>query len=569
MLKVLDQHKPSQERPLNLICYSDSISPGNVLAHNQSRKVECVYWSIKEFGDLALSMEKNWFPLSIARTEHVKRMPGKVSQYFRVAVERFFAPIDLRHGVQLVFPNGQRRVLFCELSIIVGDEVALKECMSFKGASGTVLCPLCRNIVDWKSQLARHSTEYVPSNTVTLSGVDMHSDQTLLETVSYLKEARNREMSQSAFKRVQQSLGFNDNSFGFLQSEILTLKPASSLMFDWMHTFAVGGLWNVETGELVARLAKNGASQGMLDAELNRFTWPHYLSSRGCTGVNIFAKEDQDGDIKCSASACLSVYSVLRFILLEFRKRGEIDALTVECDNYFRLCRVLDLLVHQKKHGWDPALLQKAIENHLSGYVALYDRFLPKHHYSLHLASQCAQHDTLVSCWVHERKHKEVKRHANLITNTWTQFERSVIVDAMGDMLDALSGSTDEPYYGGLCCPSPAPPSLCKELQKVGFKGPMFISRSAYFAPGSRAWAGDVLRLVDDRRNQQIGEVNFFARCGDQNLCCLMRWAALGGNAFRKSLDAIITDLCNVMDVCIHCEGEQSGTSKVVPASTW
>ena len=63
MLKVLDRYAPSQSSPLSLICYSDGISPGNVLAHNQTRKVECVYWSIKEFGDLALSLGKIGFCL--------------------------------------------------------------------------------------------------------------------------------------------------------------------------------------------------------------------------------------------------------------------------------------------------------------------------------------------------------------------------------------------------------------------------------------------------------------------------------------------------------------------------
>ena len=120
MLKVLDDHMPSQDKPLSIICYNDAISPGNVLAHNQGRKVECIYWSIKEFGDLALTQEKNWFLLGIMRCELVKRLPGKTSQYFREAVERFFSPVDLRHGIQLVFPDGQRRMLFCDLAIVVG-----------------------------------------------------------------------------------------------------------------------------------------------------------------------------------------------------------------------------------------------------------------------------------------------------------------------------------------------------------------------------------------------------------------------------------------------------------------
>lgn len=567
MLKVLDRYAPSQSSPLSLICYSDGISPGNVLAHNQTRKVECVYWSIKEFGDLALSLEKNWFLLGIARTDHVKRMAGKMSQYFRHAVERFFSPVDLRHGVQLAFPNGERRMLFCDLSIVIGDEVALKESLDMKGASGTVLCPLCRNLVDWKSNLDHHSTEFVPSNSTTLAGVDLHSDETLLETVQFLA-SRSNDVSKTAFKKMEQALGFNHNRHGLLQSNILTLKPVSFLMYDWMHTYAVGGLWNVELGSLVAKLSAHGVTQERLNDELNRFTWPSFLAGRGVTGVNIFSKEDQDGDIKCSASECLSVYSVIRFILSEFRKNGELEALKQECDSYFRLCRVLDLLVHQKKHGWDPDALRQAIERHLKGYVALYERFLPKHHYSLHLPSQCAQHETLVSCWVHERKHKEIKRHANLITNTWSNFERSVIVDAMGDSLDALAGTPDEPYYGGLCSPAEAGSAISQEFRKLGFDEQIFVSRTAFFSPGAKASAGDVVRLVDDVGEQCLGEVNFFATTTGQNFCCITHWKAKGNNKFQKSGTSFVAELSQVMDVCIYRDGATSSPS-VVSSTTW
>lgn len=155
-LKIVDQYRPSQERPLTLIAYTDSVSPGNVLARNQTRKVEVLYWSIKQLGDLALSAEKNWFLASVARTEHVKRLPGKCSQFFREALERFFQPFDIRHGIQITFgPSGVKRIVFMDLEIIVADEVALKDTLDMKGASGTVLCPLCRNLCDHKSELHR------------------------------------------------------------------------------------------------------------------------------------------------------------------------------------------------------------------------------------------------------------------------------------------------------------------------------------------------------------------------------------------------------------------------------
>ena len=434
LLKVLDEYAPSLERPLSLICYQDGVSPGNVLAHDQRRKVEVIYWSIKEFGDLALSSEKNWFVLSVARTCHVKRFPGKTSQFFRKAVERFFDPVDIRHGVQLVFPAGQRRMLFMDLAMVVADEVAMKDCISMKGASGTVLCPLSRNVVDWKSDLHLQSAELIPSNAATLEQVDLHTDESLMETLRFLAEkSRGDAISKTRFAKMEQSLGWNHVPEGFLHSDIVRCKPVSCIQWDWMHVYCVGGLFNQEAGLLIAKLSGAGVSQADLDEHFNRFRWPQSLSSRGVTGVNLFAKGDQECPLACSASECLSAYSVLRFVVLQYLQQGGLQAMKAECTSYFLLCRVMDLLMHQKKHGWDPASLRGAVQEHLQAYSKIskaYNRFLPKHHYSLHLAEQCAHHGTLVSCWVHERKHREIKRHANLICNTWGRFERSVVVDA-------------------------------------------------------------------------------------------------------------------------------------------
>ena len=48
---------PSVTSPWTLILYSDEISPGNQLSHQNDRKVWGVYWSILEFGSAALSKE--------------------------------------------------------------------------------------------------------------------------------------------------------------------------------------------------------------------------------------------------------------------------------------------------------------------------------------------------------------------------------------------------------------------------------------------------------------------------------------------------------------------------------
>ena len=570
MLKVLDKCCPSQDHPLSIICYSDEVSPGNVLAHCNQRKVQVIYWSFKELGPLALSHERNWFILAIMRSEHVKRLPGKMSQFFRFAVERFFSPADLRHGAHLRFQCGARRMIFAELSMLVGDEVALKENLQFKGASGTVLCPLCKNCVDAKSMLHEHADGLVPSTSLDLGMIDFHTDASVLAVVQHLEDQSKRNLSAARFKKIQQSLGYNYCPDGFLRSDSLTLRPVSTLVWDWMHCFCVSGLWNVEAGLLVAKLSSIGISQGDLDAELHRFQWPHNLTSRGVTGMKIFSREDQSGDIKCSASECLSVYSVLRCIFLEKMRAGQLNDVRDEMESYMCLARVLDLLQNIKLGKTEPAELERAIKKHLTAFKLAYQdtRFLPKHHYTMHLGRMLAQHDTLVSCWVHERKHRERKQHANLITNTWSSWERSVLVDAMCNMLDSLKGAPDEPFDGGLCKlqePTEAA-ALCLQ-QSLNVYEPVKLSRSAFYAPGAKIHAGDVALFSSGESNDLVvGQVEVFARVGQLDLAVVRPWEALGNNQFNRTMDSILCDLYSTVDVCVFATEDPA---VVVPTSTW
>ena len=54
---------PSYARSWGLIFYADEVTPGNTLKANNSRKIQCIYWSISELGSRGLSSEALWFPL--------------------------------------------------------------------------------------------------------------------------------------------------------------------------------------------------------------------------------------------------------------------------------------------------------------------------------------------------------------------------------------------------------------------------------------------------------------------------------------------------------------------------
>ncbi len=52
---------PTAENPWSLILYSDEVTPGNVLATQNLRKIQVVYFSFLELGAQALAREDSWF----------------------------------------------------------------------------------------------------------------------------------------------------------------------------------------------------------------------------------------------------------------------------------------------------------------------------------------------------------------------------------------------------------------------------------------------------------------------------------------------------------------------------
>ena len=307
--------------------------------------------------------------------------------------------------------------------------------------------------------------------------------------------------------------------------------------------------------------------------EIGKFIWPQAIRSRGVTGQNIFAKGDQNEDIKCSASECLSVYSVLRLFLLEAMQTQDLHAIRAECDSYLRLCHVLDLLQQVKLGKTTPRALEVAVVAHLSAFKDAYrdTRFLPKHHYSLHLCRMLQRHGTLVSCFCHERKHKEIKRHAQLICNTWSAWERSVMVDAACDMLDSLLEDQDQSFYGGICQPQEAPMATKQLLYRtLGAFRVAKVARSAYYAPGARVFKDDVVIChVEDLNDPLLGQVLFFASVDDAEWVCLQPWEPLGSNIFNcEGLDPVLFGLECIRDTCIF-KPMPENQAAVAACSTW
>ena len=327
-------------------------------------------------------------------------------------------------------------------------------------------------------------------------------------------------------------------------------------MFDRMHVYVASGIWQLELMQLLSELQRVGITQAMLHQELQTWQWPERISSRSVSGQRIFAKK-QDGDsVKCSASEALSVYPVLRCIFICFLRSGQCPGIEDHIDSFVKICRVLDLLQSLKRGQTRATTLHEAVVEHLKSYQKAYgtDRWLPKHHYSLHLAKLYSFHKTLCSCWTHERRHREIKRYASQNPNTSVGFEKSIVIDALHVQLSDLESSAIEPFSIGIL-----ESSDCTLHGNLYWKallqedGDFEVSNKACFHPGSVCSAEDVVFLKIDGE-ACVGQVKFFVGLKGSDECwvCIGHWTPRGQNKFsidETEQTSIVPVVC-IVDAC-------------------
>ena len=337
----LQERPGSVAAPWGLIFYSDEITPGNQLKPNNSRKMQAVYYSFLEFGSDALCKDHAWFLLCALKSQTVAKLRDGMSQLCRKAIESFFAQDgNLAHGIQI----GQH-FLCAKMKMVVSDEAALKAMFQHKGASGKLPCVLCRNVV-----LRRYAPDDMAAPLVLRTCTDesrflQHDLPSLLNLVRHL-EARSTVLNKGQMSELETALGFNRAPLGVLSSEAVLdhMGPTKALLYDWMHCYVVGGLFQLEVNLLMGVLAEAKVKISDLDTFFQQFQWPKSLESKGAGAKKVFEhkKKAKDDEWKSSASEALSAFPVLRAWLDDFRKRpGMSEKVQGSIRSCLALCRVM------------------------------------------------------------------------------------------------------------------------------------------------------------------------------------------------------------------------------------
>ena len=134
---------------MGILWYADETSPGNLLSLDLGRKVWCLYFTFREFGQHALHNADLWFSQGVLRSAKVSAVQGGFATVFNECMQMFWG--DARNmktdGVKLWLAEDRFIWVFAELAAMLGDERGIKDAWAFKGSAGLKPCHQCANLL--------------------------------------------------------------------------------------------------------------------------------------------------------------------------------------------------------------------------------------------------------------------------------------------------------------------------------------------------------------------------------------------------------------------------------------
>ena len=425
-------HPSSAASPWGLVLYSDEVTPGNQLAMDNKRKIQAVYFSFLEFG-ASLGSEDLWLTLTAKRSSAVNEIPGGMSQVFGMILKLFFVEHAFHEiGCEFKLTSGRTIRIYAKLKVFLQDGGAHKITWHCKGDSGHKFCLLCRNVFSKRSELADVDDDGdMMCDIIRAEDLDIATDEELIESARRVHHFHGID-DDKTFKARQIANGFSYTPYNMLCDPTLDglVYPASQFMHDWMHCVFVSGVWNITTCLVFKALHGAGVRDvyALAYEFVSRWHWPKRIKQNKLEELFTPSRRDANNEakkFKCQASQGLSVYGVLGLFFNLFP--GLCDA---QIKVYQTLCDLIDCFscVQRGRGLITPKILLQRVHAFLNAFVTGFSANImtPKFHWLLHFPSYLRRFGWLLACFVHERKHKMLKRYCNDIRNT-AVFEHSVL----------------------------------------------------------------------------------------------------------------------------------------------
>ena len=537
--------------PWKLAIYCDEVDPGDPLSSTHGRKFQAVYWSLTTFGLCVLWHEECWFTACTARTDEVKRVVGGMSAVIvAILTNAFLGTHDpMVAGVVLDLANGTQVRIFIEFDMFVADEKAVQEVNCTRGANAENPCFCCMNLKNKRSVALPYArlNIFVDSTELDITKLRFHTDETIFHVFDELQRKSAIE-TPAEFTLTQKTAGFTYVPGSMMQNQRIRhiYEPISCTIWDWMHCVFVDGIFSITFGLLMMSFKPHGVTYATLHAFLQQWTWPARINSRSvagkdsCSPANAKKWYGKDRKFKPPASEQVSLYQVFAYFFVVECRVPRVCQAGVTC--FLLLCDVIDALLGIARNVITPDYLMCVISRFLEAFKAVFGpaHMTSKFHWILHLPWQLLKHGILVACFVHERKHRLLKRYAADKRNTSHDFERGLLAELTDHHLTMLEDSElcfDPKLINAYVRPPKA--ALATLREAYGPTASIEIASSARINHLCTAHRGDVVLMVVGGV-KAVGRLFLFASVDNVLVVGVSLWSLIdvGQNSARWSATA-------------------------------
>ena len=399
-----------------VVMYVDEINPGNPLHPAPKRKLQGIYWALTSWPKWLLQRKDAWPLFSMIRSTVCEKLPGYMSGLMKKVLHVFFSPTGHNFLRGCVIENGGDSHFFtASFGAFLTDEKALKEVFDIKGQAGMFPCFSCRNLAYKRWRGAAISI-------VTLTCTDMTKVQPRTKAIITEMKKRILEAPKTERKELQKKFGINYNPDGLLWDAYLwdkVLVGTQNYCRDPMHTVSSNGVAGTEIALCIQALITVKISLEIVQKFGKLWVLP---KAHGKVSDMYFQEELTGTDhVRHFASDVLGMVHLLYAFLIEKVRPTGVILEHIEC--FTKLFEIITLL-RRGIRGVEK--LRQAIQEHADLFIKIYgeDVIKPKFHQLLHIADDMLFLGEMISCFVTERKHKDLRECSKGVFN---EIEHTVV----------------------------------------------------------------------------------------------------------------------------------------------
>ena len=343
-----------------------------------------------------------------------------------------------KSGVNIECQDGTRATIFADLYLILADEAALHAIYGCKGSSGLKPCLLCTNVFDAKKPrgiVSRdptgRSVDHTCASVKKSRGVTQSVVAAIVRRLTHVAATS----SSTVLKELQTDIGWNFVPGGIMFDAATRVRccPTKCACFDWAHVFFVNGVFKAIAGLCLHAFRRLNLDLGIVAQYVNSFNWPHAVAGN-IAPSDVFTPSRLENALgkqvlRCTASEGLSLLPVLAAFCEPLSTGHPNPAIRAHAECFLLLALVVSMVLRSIRGFTDVNAFKDRAQRYLERFKELYGstHVVPKHHYVFHLVSYLLRMPFLPNCLVHERKHKGIKRFANAVFNTHTDWDKSVL----------------------------------------------------------------------------------------------------------------------------------------------